>query len=343
MSHSKYYKQAHKGQKGSGNLAGGLFSNKKILLIIAAVIVVAFISFGFKLSQMLQEKNAENNKEYGEIKNFKVITREKDDEGNFVEANQEVKIIIANVGHGQAILVDADQTEIVIDGGSKASEKKVIKTFEPYIDGNIEFVINTASGDEHVGGLPALYEKFSIENTIYGSQSETEAFKLFKDAALHESGSVIIRNQNKNINISDGIALSVLNKECKGTNENNKSLICVLKYNGESRAIITGDAEAEEEAKLCGEIEDVDLYVAGNHGADTSSTKVLLNELRPQYAVISADSPKKNLKFASAEIIARMEDISAETYCTYKAGDIYVSINEQEATITFENKKEDEE
>ncbi|HEX8771876.1 MAG TPA: hypothetical protein VF711_14015, partial [Acidimicrobiales bacterium] len=83
-------------------------------------------------------------------------------------------------------------------------------------------------------------------------------------------------------------------------NENNDSLVLLVRHNG-AEFLFVGDAETEED-KLCGASEidsvlnsfgrgsllDVDLYKVGHHGSHNATTRAFLEELTPEMAVISA-------------------------------------------------------
>lgn len=74
--------------------------------------------------------------------------------------------------------------------------------------------------------------------------------------------------------------------ECRSDKPNNCSAGIRIDYCASS-VLITGDAEAAEEAVLTG-VEAATLLIAGHHGSGTSSSPRFLQEVRPKYVVISA-------------------------------------------------------
>jgi competence protein ComEC len=67
----------------------------------------------------------------------------------------------------------------------------------------------------------------------------------------------------------------------------------------------------------------IDIYVVGHHGSDTSSSKELLDFIKPTYALISSVPVGRNQN-PDSSVLQRLSDAGTEVYSTYLSGDIKV-------------------
>jgi len=102
--------------------------------------------------------------------------------------------------------------------------------------------------------------------------------------------------------------------------------------------LVTGDVEDEKnEGKirdaLIGGLRDarlypVDVYIVGHHGSKTSSSKELLDLIKPTYAIISSNSPDRQYHHPDLVVMERLANIGAKVFATYKSGDITITFKE---------------
>ena len=135
---------------------------------------------------------------------------------------------------------------------------------------------------------------------------------------------------------SDKVTLRVLSPtdEEAGGDANNASLVLRFDY-GVTSAILTGDAEAEEEKSLMasGESLACNLYKAGHHGSKTSSTPEFLAAMHPQIAVISCG--KNNLYTHPHPLtLAHFVEKKIRTYRTDLQGAIICDLDGKTVTVT---------
>jgi beta-lactamase superfamily II metal-dependent hydrolase len=205
---------------------------------------------------------------------------------------------------------------------------------EPYIDGNIEYVIATHSHADHVGGLAQIYADYQIDHTIYGDSGTSGQYKDFEQAAQAEPDSDFKNDETETITLSEGVSLSIIDVIDDDRNTNNNSVISVLDVGGK-KTLITGDAEAKAEQPLLGLIGDVDIYVVGHHGSETSSTQALLDEIRPEYGIISSQGPNKGkYNNPDIEVLKRLSAFGTQMYATYCSGTIVAKIDNGTITLS---------
>ena len=263
-------------------------------------------------------------------------------------ASGEVTIHVFDVGEGLAVLIDAGEVEVVIDGGYKQYGMPFSNYINPYVDGDIEYVIATHSHSDHVGGLAQIYADYQVDHTIYGDTGTSGQYKDFESAAMAETNSDFKNDETKTISLSDEVTLSIVDVIDDDGKTNNNSVISVLDVGG-VKTLITGDAEAKAEQPLLGLIGDVDIYVVGHHGSETSSTQGFLDEIKPEYGIISSQGPNKGkYNNPDIEVLKRLSALGTQMYATYRSGTIVVTINGGVMTlspppserITSENYKE---
>ncbi|MDR1358035.1 MAG: hypothetical protein LBJ48_01570, partial [Coriobacteriales bacterium] len=97
---------------------------------------------------------------------------------------------------------------------------------------------------------------------------------------------------------------------------------------GGIKTLITGDAEDKTEQLLSGRIGDVDIYVVGHHGSETSSSQTFLDEIRPEYGIISSQGPNVgSYDNPDIEVLRRLSKLGTVMYATYRSGTIVATID----------------
>jgi beta-lactamase superfamily II metal-dependent hydrolase len=238
-----------------------------------------------------------------------------------------------NVGEGLALLIDSEQTEIIIDGGYKQYGKPFADYIRPYVDGDIELVIATHSHADHVGGLTAIYDEYQVNKTIYGDKGTSGQFKAFWKAANDEPDSSVINDEDMTIDFGGGLSLTTIETGDDDSNTNNNSVISLIDVDG-IKTLVTGDAEDKIERKLAGAIGQVDIYIVGHHGSETSNTQSFLEEIAPNVCIISSEGPAKQYENPNWYVMERLLSITDGIYATYRSGDITVMIDGSVIAVT---------
>jgi competence protein ComEC len=274
-----------------------------------------------------------------------------------------VTVTVFAVGEALSVFIDDGDTEILIDGGNDGGKRKDGGTVAEYLsekieDGILEYVIATHSHSDHIGGLDEdIYGIFEVSHTIYGDKGTSEQYSQFWKAANSEENSEVHEDVDEVITLSDGVTLSVFDILDGDKNTNNNSGIALFDYYGKTM-LITGDAE-DEKSKTVHEalvdrlnkesVEDIDVYIVGHHGSETSSSSELIELIKPKYAIISSVGPNHgSYKNPDVSVLKRLEDIKAKIFATYVSGDILITFDKNGVSlstpdselVTSENYKE---
>lgn len=101
----------------------------------------------------------------------------------------ELKVHFIDVGQGDSILIDLEDTEILIDGGGKSPG--VVAYLNDYVDGTLEVVVVTHPHADHIGGLIAVLSAFEVENIWHnGSSSDSKTYSDFMNGVESEGAEV---------------------------------------------------------------------------------------------------------------------------------------------------------
>mgnify|MGYP001283974863 CR=1 FL=1 len=248
----------------------------------------------------------------------------------FTLPDNQPKVIVCDVGQGDAILAEYKNIQILFDVGP--NNKKVLRCLEnhmPFWDKTIEVVVLSHGDSDHVGGLDDVLKSYKVG-------------KFFSNGYLDEE--IEQKISSEKISQNDVISLSLFDFEvvwpepsvakAMDGNENSVAGILMVK-NSDWSMFLTGDMEMEAEQKLVwrgvlrqgyGTLENgVDVLKVSHHGSRTATSQELLETIRPKIGVISVG---KNNRFGhpTDEILGRLKNIGTEIKRTDEVGEIVLEI-----------------
>jgi beta-lactamase superfamily II metal-dependent hydrolase len=146
-------------------------------------------------------------------------------------------------------------------------------------------------------------------------------------ATSHEPNSDFTKKVTVTIPLSNGVNLSTSDAMNGDKSSNNNSVISVLDVDGK-KALVTGDAETKTERLHAGLIADIDVYVVGHHGSETSSSQAFLDEMRPAYGRIGSQGLSNgSYNNTDDRLPKRLNALGTEMYVTYRSGTIVTTIS----------------
>ena len=295
------------------NVITGIFC----FIIAAIVSCVGTILFSLPDSYKIPEKVNGNSSISSGLINSSVIE------------NSDLSIHFLELGNkytGDCVLIKVGDTQILVDGGSKASSVPHITNYvDNYFDEGdnvLDYVIITHAHEDHYAGFAtnshteSLFDHYrtngkSIGTIITFSNTNKDSSNKMFSNYQRELGEAIISgakhytsleciNQSKvgaqkTYDLGNGVELNFLYQkfyEEKSTTENNYSVCFEIKQGKDKSYLFTGDLEKEGELSLISaesenHLGEVELYKAGHHGSKTSSCPELLEVIQPKIVVVT--------------------------------------------------------
>lgn len=241
---------------------------------------------------------------------------------------------VLDVGQGDAILVRTDRGNwLVFDAGRIwKSGDAGRSTIIPYImqrGGTVEaFVLSHAHAD-HIGGAESVIR--ALHPREFWDAAFAQGSLVYEETlqSAIESGVEWRRVHADDTLRVDDVRVRFLAPDSAWTaslaDPNEASTIALIQY-GETKILMTGDAERAEEGWLLnhayGDLK-ADVLKVGHHGSSTSSTENFLAAVNPSLAVISVGAD--NLYgHPSADVLAALTRAGARTVRTDIDGTIII-------------------
>lgn len=299
---------------------------KKQRILIGVIVVLLLFSIGtFIKNKIDDQKQIWEQNQTGTIEKVDADKKATDDNGNEIETELSAKITVLSVGDGDAVFIKNGSIEALIDTGN-GSSNKVSEFAGSETSGKLDYLILTNADSSSAGGLKSVVNEVTVGTFIYAySPSKGSAtYSSFTDSKskLKENGTTIKKANDQNIDLGDGITLTV-QKGLSDGSDSDKNAICVVNYKGD-QFIVSGNASDKLlKAKLASD-NDVFAFVASNSGAESSNTMKLLNRIDPENIIVSSAKPGKSKTF-SKSMYEKLED-KGSIITTYEAGNIEFTI-----------------
>ena len=257
-----------------------------------------------------------------------------------------LKITVLDVEHGDAILLQDDKRNIMVDVGDSKNRQLLEQKLSKYGVNRIKSVIVSHHHKDHMGNIFTVAGKYGVSN-IYDNgnvnNGNKNSIKLHNILSKGEYNNRVLKSGDV-VQIDKGYYFEVLSpgeflqadKRIKN-DQNNNSVVLKLHY-GDFTMLLTGDIEAPTEAllyKKYGSSLKSDVLKVGHHGSKTSSYYKFIEQVKPQYALISCGDfvkyhhPNKN-------VVGSLEHLGAKVYTTEKNGDLTIVTDGKGYTFTNE-------
>jgi len=247
----------------------------------------------------------------------------------------ELRVHFIDVGQGDSILIDLEETEVLIDGGGKSPG--VTAYLSNYVDGQLEVVVATHPHADHIGGLIAVLDAFVVREIWHsGDTSTSQTYGQFMTAVQAEGAEVHIGKRGGQITASE-LTLIILNPVTLDGTANNNSIVLSLSY-GEVDFLFTGDAEQEAEASMLsvGIVPGVEILKVGHHGSKTASSQSFLSLAQPEVAVYMAGEDNR-YGHPHEETITALSEFEVKIYGSDIHGTIVITTDGITYILQLEN------
>ena len=192
------------------------------------------------------------------------------------------------MGQGDAILVEAGDADILVDGGPSGSA--VLSYLAGQVVPDIDLVVATHLHADHIGSLDDGMVQYDVQEVwTNGATASTQTYQDFATAVAAE-GAVERQIRRGYSTQFGGVTLTALDPTDPLTGDSNGDSIVLRLSCGSVDVLLTGDANADSEASMLADpsvVLDADVLKVGHHGSSTSTTNAFLDAVTPKDAVIS--------------------------------------------------------
>jgi competence protein ComEC len=203
-------------------------------------------------------------------------------------AQAEFALLAADVGQGNAVLVQTANHSLLYDTGPRFSRESDAgqRTLVPLLRAlgeKLDVLMVSHRDADHIGGAVAVLRMQPQAKLISSIEAEHELQAL-------RPAERCIAGQRWDW---DGVNFEILHpspSDYESTLKPN-AMSCVLRIsNGKQTVLLTGDLEAEQEQRLVaqGKALKADVLLVPHHGSKTSSTPEFLDAVQPHMAIVQA-------------------------------------------------------
>ena len=230
----------------------------------------------------------------------------------FLDRNQ-FQLLAADIGQGNAILVRTSAHALLFDTGPRYSREsdaghRMLVPLLRALDTKVDTVLLSHRDSDHIGGAVAVLQM----------QPQAELLSSIEDD--HELQAV--RTARRCIAGQrwtwDGVDFAILHPQADDYDRPNRSnaMSCVLRVSNPSAgALLTGDLEQAQEARLVGteaaEQLRADVLLVPHHGSKTSSSGAFLDAVHPRIALVQAGY-RNRFGHPAASVLARYRERGIE-------------------------------
>ena len=220
------------------------------------------------------------------------------------------ELLAADIGQGNAVLVRTAHHSLLYDSGPRLSRDsdaghRVLVPLLRALGERIDLLVLSHRDLDHTGGAPAVLA-MQPQARLLSSIEDGHALQALRPSTRCEAG------QRWDW---DGVAFEVLHPapaDYASSGKPNKpnAMSCVLRIsNGHQTALLAGDIEAPQEARLvaldAARLK-ADVLLVPHHGSKTSSSAAFLDAVQPRLALVQAGY-RNHFGHPAPPVVARYE------------------------------------
>jgi competence protein ComEC len=200
----------------------------------------------------------------------------------------EFELLAADVGQGNAVLVRTAGHALVYDAGPRFSAEsdaghRVLVPLLRALDERVDTLVLSHRDTDHTGGARA----------VLAMQPQADLLSSIEDSHELQAPRAATRCMAGQRWTWDGVTFEFLHPQAADYDSGARSnaMSCVLRIgNGRRTALLAGDIEAAQEARLVasGDSLRADLLLMPHHGSKTSSTPAFLDAVQPGVVLVQA-------------------------------------------------------
>lgn len=239
------------------------------------------------------------------------------------------EIVFFDVGQGDAILIQQDDFQILVDGGPDDRILYELAKKMPKNDKTIEVVVLTHPHEDHIRGLMNVLEGYVVERLLLNRvESENKAYRYMLENYEEILMEVVKGDTVQYKDILATVLFPFDEEREVYANLNNESVVLLVEVY-DYRVLLMGDGEVELEQRLLEnlEIENIHILKAGHHCSKTSSSEMFLRKVNPTIAICSCGRGNR-FGHPHYETLQKFEMLNVQYLITYMEGNIVIKFDD---------------
>ena len=245
----------------------------------------------------------------------------------FCNQTGKLRITALDVGQGQCLLLTAGDAAVMIDCGSSSNSDAGSDAAEYLLAHGInglELLVFTHCDTDHINGFETLAARVPIGAVVITPKRSCSGDGWSELVAAAQARGIGVLCVEKALEISfEGAELRIMPPVGSGTGAN--QCLSILCSAGTFDFFVTGDMDQADEAALLNreDLPDIELLAVGHHGSKRTTSELLLQQLRPEAAVISVGY--NHYGHPAAETLALLDRYHVTVYRTDRDGTVTFS------------------
>ena len=240
---------------------------------------------------------------------------------------EKLTVAFIDVGQADAIYINTEQGNMLIDAGCSQDASKVREYLDRYHIKEIDTVIGTHDDWDHIGGMKTVVENYNVKNIYlpkYDEKDKSDTLSTLNrsikskdtDVSFVSGGIKLIKSKDLNVKILPPVDFE---------EDNDSSLIVKLRYK-DCSFLFMGDASSKTEEKLLENNVNVsaDVLKVSHHGSRSATSKSFLKAVNPTAAVLSVGE-MNTYNLPSLEVVKRLSKLGCKIYRTDLDGTVVMN------------------
>lgn len=249
------------------------------------------------------------------------------------EARPGLDVVFLDVGQGDATLLSLPRGgHVLVDAGLRSpyvdeGERTVLPHLARAGIGRLDALVLTHADADHIGGAASVLRAVEVGRLVTnGHDGNTDLWAEVVRVADSLGVPVHAVGAGDTLDVDPTVRLRVLGPGRPAASPNDASVVLLAEY-GQTRWLLTGDAEAAGEGDVVARYRNdlgADVVKVGHHGSRTSSTEALVAAAgRPAFAVVSV-ARRNRYGLPDEEPLGRWYRTGAQTLLTSTEGAVWL-------------------
>lgn len=266
--------------------------------------------------------------------------------------NRDLKVTVIDVGQGSSALLELPGGYCILADGGGFYDNSVFdmgaRVIAPFLwrkkIKTVDTIILSHPNSDHLNGLIYIARHFNVKSVwTNGEKRNTFGYKKFMKIIKEENIDMPrFKDMPRTCKIN-GVALEILypkrdfldkRKKDKWRDTNNNSLVVKADF-GKYSFLLTGDIMKSAERELvsmAGENLHSTVLIAPHHGSRSSSSRLFLDKVNPEYVIISSGW-KNRFNFPHPSVLKRYAELDCKIFRTDINGAITIETGGQSLEI----------